>query len=509
MPAAPIITIPGAGSDNLIPQFFGQIVFGAGLISGESQTFCCLAIGMMLTGGTATPNHDVLPVYSTDDIVGYALIGSQLDNMGGPMFAAPGAQNYIAPVPDPAGTAATVTVTMGGTSGTTGGQWGVRIGGQVITGTIPPGSTKDTAGALIAAGINALPHLPATAVYSSSTHILTVTLNHTGAGGNSWIFYWDKSLLPAWLTGTVAGGSVINSDANRVFFGATAGAGVEDYTTVLTKLTSMRFDRIASAAFDATNAALVSAFATQQSAPDTLLYTQVTFAHNGIYSAAQTLASTTLNAYLCQVVWMQNGENHPCQIAASTAALRASVENDDPLFDYDGFALPGIFPHYVPQADSPTKIVQGTALQNGVTPVVTVNGNAVYVRMIVSHCLFGSVADRRTLDVGDVTVPQKYTTDLALAWYSTFKPNNPICQPDPDPNGPTPGPRVAYPKHWKQVALKLATDYATNGWLESPTADDVLTAFDPVAKCILGDIQLRPNRVNHQVKNRVRQVTNS
>jgi len=49
-------TIVGWTSDDKVPGFVGETVFGAGKVSAGSLPFYCLVVGQMTTG-TATVDH--------------------------------------------------------------------------------------------------------------------------------------------------------------------------------------------------------------------------------------------------------------------------------------------------------------------------------------------------------------------------------------------------------------------------------------------------------------------
>ena len=120
-------------------------------------------------------------------------------------------------------------------------------------------------------------------------------------------------------------------------------------------------------------------------------------------------------------MWMRNSEAHPCELAAYKAALRAATEGDDPVPDYDNKTMTGIPPQRF-DADVPTDSEQATALNNGITPITTVNGEARIVRSITSYCISGSNPDYRTLDVGDASFPDYACDDLRLMWETDFGP---------------------------------------------------------------------------------------
>jgi phage tail sheath gpL-like len=504
------VFIPGFDSNYLVPKFAARMVFGAGVISSGAQPFVCLCIGKKLSTGSMTPDVDVVQCFGMDDADAKAGAGSQLALMAQQAVQIPGAQVWMAACAEPPGAKATVTIVLGGAV-TKSGEWSLTVGGVEMHGGITNGlDTNDTVGAAIAAACVSTPRLPFSGAYNAGTHTLTLTCNHFGLDGNDWIAYFDPSnFTTTGLTATVTGSAQVDSNAYRVFAGVVAGSGVDSYTNILGKLAGMRFARIASGATDGTNAAALLSEANNKSAATVLLFEQVLFAWNQDYSTAQTLAKTTLNSVLCQVLWYRNCEVHPALIAATFASARSAFENDNPLYPWDGFVLPNI-PGQRFLVDYPSDTEQNTALQNGVTPVTTSGDNAVVVRAITSHCVSGSAVDRRTIDVGDVTVPQKFVTDLGLFWTNTWVKQNPLVGDNFPPDGDFVEPGVGTPSMWDAATLNIARDTKTYGiWLQPVADTDISSYFSDVGgdELILQECNITPRRLQHKLGTVVNQMT--
>jgi phage tail sheath gpL-like len=463
------------------PAFIAKIVYAAGASGAGSQRLRCLLVGMKTAAGSMTPNQDILKVTSEDDVDAYCGVGSQLARMAYKALKVDSVDVWIAAVAEPTGVQATATITPTGPQ-TTGGVLRFRIAGVTVVVTVGVTDTIATICTNIAAAFNANSKLPVTAAATAT--VVTLTCKNKGAQGNSWVLYrdaFDNNETVIGLTVTLAGASSINT--NGVFFGATLGTGVEDATTLLTKLTTTRYARIAVGHNDATNAALW---------------------------AAQTLAQTTLNAFLGSVFWIRNCESHPSEIAAWFAAKRSVTEQTSPVPDYDNLPMPAIAPQAF-DADVASPTEQDTALNNGVTPGITVNGAVYCVRAITSYCLFGGAQDERCLDVGDPTMAQYAALDLKAMYDTEFRPANPLVGPNPDPNEESPPQGVGFPDLWNSLVTARAQDWYRNGWLQDPPVGvwAPKSDFNKAGRFIVDEIPLSVRRVQHRLDQVVRQVFNS
>jgi hypothetical protein len=227
---------------------------------------------------------------------------------------------------------------------------------------------------------------------------------------------------------------------------------------------------------------------------------------NGSQSTVETFAKTQLNAPRAQVLWDQNGDIHPSVIAAVKTAIRASREGTDPVPDYDGLTLPGIPPHSY-DGDIPLDSQVNSALNSGVTPITTVNGEARVVRSICSYCrLDASTQDERTLDIGDVVMTDYATIDMKFLYETSFRPANRFVGPDPGPNEFEPPVGVGYPRLWNSAVMSRLNDYYTSGWVELPSANPPVSQYNKTAKAIESLIPIVVRRVQHQMRNIIRQT---
>lgn len=491
------------------PTFIGKIVYAGGAVGAGSQRLSCLCVGMKTATGSMVADQDVVRVTNEDEVDAYCGVGSQLARMAYKALKVDSAEVYIAAVTEPgAGTQATITMVLTGTL-TTGGTLRFRLAGETITVAVAVTDAIDTIGAAIAAAFNAKTRLPFTAAYNTGTDTVTLTCRNKGTQGKDWILYRDATNGAETVTGlvvTLAGSATVNTNGVRAG-AAASGTGSEDVTTLLTKLVSKRYARIAVGHNDATNAALWETQLNALMGPLAMLYEMFIIGHNGTKAAAQTLAQTTMNAFLGELVWQRNGESHPSELAAYFAAKRSVTEQTSPVPDYDNLPLPYIAGQAF-DADIPTDVEQDQVLQTGVTPVTTVNGVAKIVRGITSYCLNGADQDERCLDLGDAVFPQYAMLDLKLLYETDFRPANPYVGPNPAPEDEAPREGVGFPNLWNSLVSSRAEEWYASNWLEQRPIGvwAPRSGYNAPGRFIVDEIPLAVSRVQHRLDQVVRQV---
>lgn len=497
-----------------VPRFIGKIIFSAGPASLSSQPLYALYIGQKTvtaaTGsnaGTMVADSDVLEVFNEDQIDSLAGSRSLLAAMArAGLRAAPTSRHFIAALADPVGaTAATATLVLGGTIGSSG-EWALTIAGIRFTGVISTALTLDDIGNDMATKITARTRLPVVAAYVSATKTLTITAANPGAQGTNWTIQIDKTLIPTGMTAVLTGSAALSG--NRVKMGAGGtGVGTTDVTTILSRLAATRYARIALQVSDNTNASLVEAYLNDKATMLKLLLEQAVFATSGTLTQAQSLARTGLNAQRAQVLWMPNADIHPAVIAAVKTAIRASTEGADWVPDYDGLVLPGI-PGHLSDTDVPSDSEQNIALNTGVTPITSAGGNARVVRSITSYCLLNddlNMPDERTLDIGDAICPDNVLLDLMLLYNTEFRAANKYVRDDPKANEFEPPTGVGHPKLWTKAVMYRLLGYFQNGWIEDPNLNPPQSQFNRGARAIESQLPLIVSRVQHSLRQIVRQ----
>lgn len=498
----------GISPSYKVPRFIAKIIFGAGNVSAGSGRLKCLCVGMKTSTGTIIPDGSPIPCTSDDDAATFCGPRSQLAMMAYQVLEVDSVELWLAAVTEPSGgTQATATIVISG-SWSAGGTLRFRIAGKDVVVTTNPADAVDDVGTNITAAFNNAQKTPCTASYNASIDTTTLTIANKGVGGKDWILYYDPTDTAAGMVVTLAGSANLNVGGVR--FGASAsGTGSEDVTTLLTKLQTGTFDRIAVGHNDSTNAALWKSQVNTKAGPLRLQLEQLVFAHNGTLTQAQTLAQTNLNAFRGQVLWCRNMENHPCELAARKAAIRSVTEQLTWVPDYDALQLTNMAPQAF-DADVPLDAEQDTALNNGVTPVTTVGDTPQVVRSITSYCLNGTAQDERCLDIGDAVMPDRATKDMQLLWQD-FRSKNPYVGPDPADGEEPPPEGVAYPLLWATAVTERAQGWYDAKWLEQQPVGVWAPkyTFQINGRYIAGDTPLAVRRVLHRVDNVVRQVSNT
>lgn len=457
--------IPGFDATWKVPYFAIQLNYAAGPIEGQGP-LNVLLIGLPGTGGNITNNAEIRQVFQQSDVDTACQPGSQLSRMAkAALKAAPLSNIYIAAVPPSAGTKATVTLTLTG-SWTAGGTLRVSTGGTDYLQSILPTDTVGTVAANFVLGWNANPDMPFVATAVAGVIMLTAV--DTGLCGTQYIVTQDVSQCPAGFLSAIAGSSTIHSTTNSttmVAAGASSsGTGTESYSTILTILNTRRWARVACGANDSVNAGLVSTWIKQQLAPLVQKYNMAVFGWNGSLSGATSLAQTTLNNPNCQVVASRNCELNPAEIAAGMAALRASVENANPIFDYDGYDVST----WIPSTRTPFLTLDpwidteaNTLLNAGVTPVRCGldGGSQKIVRAITTYCFLNGGQDTRCIDIGDAVMASYVAIAVQNYYVSVFRVANPYVQDDGPSQQNDPQTGVATPSAWRGALQKLLSQW--------------------------------------------------
>lgn len=501
------ISIPGFSDTYKTPRFVAQLILGAGVLSSGVGVLRCLLVGMKTSGGTIVADAAPIGPYTDlDSVLTVAGNNSQLASMARAAFlASPTCQVWLGAVAEPSGTAATVTCALSGTH-TAGGDIIFRINGVTYDTGIGASDTLDQIGAAVVAKVNGDTACPFTAAYNSGTTTITFTCGNKGAQGIEWAVYIDKTSLPSGLTATLTG-SGATADGNGVFAGASSsGTGTEDVTNILATLAGHTFHRIGVGQNDATNAGRWKTYVEAKAAPLVQRYELLVFGANGSLSNTTSLAQTTLNEKLGQVVAARTSESHPANIAAAVAALRSSTEggsaeNGNWVPDYDGAQLVGLAPYQrTTESNQWTDTEVETLLNAGVTPLVTVDGVMVMVRAITSYSLLGgTTADDRCLDVGDVIFPTNAIVDLQNIYTTQFRVANKYVGPDPADGEPDPPPGVAYPKLWSTTVQARNRDYFNIGYIEEPDENPPTSEYNKTARRIMSVVPWVVRRIQHTI----------
>jgi len=499
------VTITGLTSDDATPGVYTQTSFNQAGGAGYAATSKVLLVGN-LTSGTRTGNTGPWPVTSIADANAQFGVGSELYTMCVAALSVPGADVYAYPVPEPSGgTAAHWTVTFTGTPGTATGQYTLQLGKRSYT--VASGATLDACGENLEAAINADTVAPWTA--NNVTGTVTITMRNKGVRGNWWYGKLDSALKPAWLTVALTGGT-----AHGELIPGTGGLLTDDLDAsggFLEDVVAARYDKIAFAqSDDSTSGGNVEDIETLMDSEASALINhleQAVLGLNGASADASTLASTTLNAYRCQLIWGGYTPNSPIEWISEFAALRAVTESSQPNSAYDGQKL--TFAAAQDTADIPAHSTIKAMLNAGVTPLTTVGGEVQVVRSITTKCLTGTVADYGTRDTYQVSVPDRINDELKLLC-TNLQVSNPFAGPDPaeGEGSGNPDEGTLTPKVLSGNIVSLEQDWASASynWITSITAWPPFVEWDSDADRLMTAVPVEVKKHNHQIGVDVRQV---
>ena len=577
------IVIPGFSAADKVPGFFGETKTGQGPQSGQSIPLVLLVAGIMGAGGAALPGvaYPITSTADADNYFVAGLQAARmcyvaLKTPGALVYG------IGIPQPSGAAAVATININGSWSGvGTVGYRINGELRTVSIASTDTPSTVAANIAADINSQLRWPVTATSAQLGVSTCYQVTLTHKTLGAGGNAQILFVDSSQVPSgclispitsylgtgnvatWVASTVVGlnGQIQPTVANGYYYKATvagttsgstqptwpttvggtvvdgtvtwtcdgailtgggipfnSGTGLESAAAAIAATATQQYDRIALGHFDATNAALWKTQVDANAGPTSNILEQVVIATNGTEAAAQTLAQTTLNDVRFQVLNEVNGETHPSEIAASFAAQREATEATNWNAGYDNAPILGVAPQSQ-AADSPTHASQVVALNNGVTPVYTLNATACIVRSITSHSLSGSAPDYSCLDTAQITVPDQVRQDIRVYWTTYYKVQNPVVQDNPPTSaagqlGAYPPSGVAMPNTWNAAVYQKLKNYEKGAGFPYPqiTAVDLNlpnTVFSYQQQCLISAIPVIPTPLQHQIGVSVRGQINA
>jgi len=490
----------GFTGSSKTPGAVSEVRYGQG--SGSIGTFPrkLLVVGHKLST-SALADYAIEAAADVTTAIAAAGEGSELSGMIRMACKVPGVLLQMCAVPEPSGgTAATATITIGG-SWTVGGSFGVWFDDHYVECALFSSDTVTTAGDRLVSVVGAVYDVFCSGVNASGT--VTFTVKNKGARGNDHTIYLDKTLLPTGATVVAAGGTALSNGAIPF----ASGAGTDTIATILAATAAARYDYTAWAMNEATSVDDIAAQAAVKAGPFGPGPENVIIGFHGTLANAST-RSQVMNQQLCQLVWME-AIVHPSKLAAAMGAMRSVVEaapvNDlgNPNARHDFTALVGIPTHRKPD-HNPSRSQTDTALNTGVTPIVTQNTQAVVLRSITARSLNGALPDYNTLDTGDAVVPQRVREDHDVWWTTEHAVANPFCGPDL-PDNEMPGVGLSTPKLvLARVNSRLAEFKRAN--LIANDNDDATAAYNSTLKCIVTNIPCKVTKQNHQTATVIRQI---
>lgn len=535
-----MIIIPGFTSDDKVPGVVAKNDWGAGQQSIGAIPLACVLFGNKTSGGSAPLNtrKQITTPEEADAIFGAR---SELGRMLVAALAVDGVTLYGVAVEEVSGgTAATLTIDLGG-AWSTAGEIGFQFDEEKIRVAIAASDTLTTAGDAIEDKINQAQNGRLFCVAQNTAGRIVLTVQNLGTRGNQHVAFLDTSLLPPGMTakfdqlsdvvkvgagpsitvsgsddedavwvatlstggangtakfdltkngqsvvtavtvpttpftyavpGTIdmvitwgSGTHVLNnthtwSSAGTLVNGGVpfmGGVGSDDIDDALDATESVTNDYVGAAHNDVTNVGKLEVKINAKAAFDVGRLEQYVVARTRGLSDAIALGQTGMNDQLGTCAWVQNHVEHPSLVAARLAAHYSVTDGGQPNTNYDDDVLPGAAPQYR-DADVPNRSTLKSALNNGITPLVTVDGKLQIVCAITSRSLNGTTPDYRTFDHGDVAVPIRVRKELVALGKSLKDKNNGGNQwmgPDVEEGLAAAG--VMTPRFWRdQVHAKL------------------------------------------------------
>lgn len=502
----PLLIPQGLTGDTKTPRVVSETRYGEGPGNIGAFPRPGLLAGYKL--GSNLADYEIFPILNANDAIALATETSELAGMIEVATKTPGVLGklYGMAIPQPAGgAAATATITFTGTA-TKDGFLVVYLDEKELVVSLPTGTTATVAGDRVEAAVAAVQNAFCSGANDAGE--VTLTTAHAAARANEHVLDVDKTYMPAGLTVAIAGGTAFGNGA--VPFTGGSGADASNLAAILAATLSQKFDYAAWALNEATSIDDVCNQAATKAGPNGIGPENVVFGFNGSQSAAST-RSQIGNQVLGQLGWME-GVVHPSKIAAALMAQRMVTEaqpvtsywgNPNHRFDYQ--PLYGLRPH---RKDSHSPAMPGTtdaALNTGVTPIVTRNGQPVVCRAITMRSLDGANPDYRTLDVSESMVPQRIREDLDNLWTTQHSVANPVVAADP-PNGDDAPDGVSTPTKWRRdIQARLAIAQRELLLIDT-TENPAEVEYNPTLKCLIANVPTKVAPLNHITGIVVRQI---
>lgn len=411
------ISVTGLSSDNITPGIFAEVLFGAGVNAGSTQTYSAIILGNKLSSGTASDATVYGPNDFSDRATAVQLFGDGSEvmrmvdkfwavNISTPLYACPVAQ---------AGTAGDGYINFSGTA-TGNGSVEICVADLVMQSSIASGDSLATIATNAAAVVNSHSELPCTAIVVGNG--MWLVSKNTGARANFIRF-----------RGRILGIGVGVSSSATTDTAFTHGATNDDVSNALAAMIATRFYYIISPHVDATNLGLIKAQVENQAQPLVNIHQRVVGGSVDSLGAITTIANG-INSPRCEFVWHKNSEFTPGELASLGAAnfslqeQKLGASGEAVNFDNYGLSVSNAALWRLPRDRSNTQITAAnilSALKSGISPVATTSLGQTYLVMgCTSHSLNGANPDYRVRDRHIVTVCDRFTDDCIQAFRDKF-----------------------------------------------------------------------------------------
>jgi phage tail sheath gpL-like len=471
------IVLTGLAANSRVPGIYTETAFAQGESAGILTSYPILLMGNKTSAGAATTNTVIYgpdtatQVQDEAQVIAQFGTGSELHRM---WLACTSVNKttaiYFIAVTASGGTAASLTLTVANTATANGvvrvycGGWFSSEAESYIDVPVTSGDLTTAIATNIASYINQKTRWPVTASPSGSTVVITARI--AGPRGN-FIKVETKVITSGTIATTVSGATTLTA--------LSSGATADDNTTALATIAPRRFYWIAPSAEDSSQGGAVATQVDTVSAPTTGIRQRCILGSVDTISNVNSIA-TGRNNPRCDVVWQPSSEYTPAELAAYAAGLYALLVTESlpkPLHNFCYFDQDANLSKYwkirAPRSGtSPSAADIVSALNNGVTPIKTLNGKASLVRRITTKCLNGSNPDFRCSDSHKVDVPD-FLSDL-MAQRSAERFTGKDIADDPAPGQRVPGPSVVTPRVYRAMVAKCIDQFDDDDQLQNAAA---------------------------------------
>jgi len=371
-----------------VPMVAVEFDASAAMESLAQMPYKALLFGQKTSAGTATALE---PVRVTNAATAATLFGpgSMLAHMCAKFLDAnPWTELYACPLDDlAAGTAATGTLTVTGTS-TASGLVNLYVAGRRVRAGVSSGDTADEVAAAIVAAIAADATLPVTA--AAVAGVVTLTARHKGLSGNDIdvrLNYWPEDAIPAGLAVAIVA--------------MTGGAGNPDLEDFIAALGDTWFHVLAMPYTDAASLTLLEAELKDRWGPMRQIEGVAFAAARGSHAELGALGDTRNSPHV-SIMHAHGVPESPWELAAVVAAVAAYHGNIDPARPFQTLPLTGITPPK--KADRFTAQENNLLLFDGISTFTVDDGGVVRVQRLISTYKL-SPAGAEDIAYLDITTP--------------------------------------------------------------------------------------------------------
>lgn len=516
--SSPSIPLIGLATTDFVPGTYIAVNFASGPSAGTASPITMLLMGNALSTSSVVaqslvdgyvfgPDVEGLTCSSEADVINLFGRGSELHRMYRRVAKVNQGTTpvYCLAVKESTGAAATGTVTFT-TTATGNGFVRVYCTDQFVDTAVTTSDNVTTIAANVAAQINSQLDWPVTASPSSGT--VTLSAKQKGPRGNSVRF-----------AARVVGAGVGTTSSAQNFANLSGGTTADSWTNALATINPKKFTYIVSPGEDSSpsgNLGLLVGQVVSNAQPIPGIRQRVMAGFSGSLGSANSFAKA-LNSPLCDVIWQQNSNLTPGELAAYTAgAVCLGESNAVPILNWDYLGTTpqtaALWQVAAPfDGTAPSRSDIKSALVNGVTPVQTLpGGRSSLVSLITTYSQdpVTSNLDTRVRDHSIVTI-MFLAADLISSVVSQSFANKQAAN-DPAKGQKPPTSQVVTPSIVKATINKVISRMGDNGLLQnvqnSLDATQVVRETSPDSRfgCL---VQLEPISNAHQFAINLNQVS--